>query len=273
MEFFQTSEGAARRNGDQLELLDGVSDLHAEIVAGRLDALRSAPSSSSVAFADAVLLSPVRPGRLIQVGLNYQSHLDETGMTAPETPMFAVTDVTNQVSAPGATITMPADDPDTVDYECEIGLVIGATAENVSAADAWKYIAGVVAVNDVSARTLQRAGFATRNFAAGKMLEGFKPIGPGIISADEASAGPIPIRLAVNGDVRQQATSDEMVFGISSLIEILSAAMVLHPGDVIMTGSPAGVGFLSGNLLKPGDVTQIWLGDMPPLVNHFAAAE
>jgi 2-keto-4-pentenoate hydratase/2-oxohepta-3-ene-1,7-dioic acid hydratase in catechol pathway len=166
-------------------------------------------------------------------------------------------------------IHFPADDPDQVDHECELAVVIGAHAHHVDAAHAWSVIAGVTACNDVSARGLQRAGFATGDFGAGKMLPGFKPLGPGIITADEACRGPIEIRLTVNGDQRQEADSSQMVFTIERLIEIISAEHELFPGDVLMTGSPSGVGFFTGKYLSDGDIVDVFVGSMPPLRNSF----
>jgi 2-keto-4-pentenoate hydratase/2-oxohepta-3-ene-1,7-dioic acid hydratase in catechol pathway len=270
-QLFQTTEGVARRRDDVLEVLDIEGELHDLVMSGRVSAARTAAVRSTVPLADARFLVPMRPTRLIQVGLNYRSHLDELGATAPETPIHAIAAVTNEISAPGAVVVMPADDPDTVDYEAEIGLVVGASASNIDAADAWACLAAFTVVNDVSARTLQRAGLANRDFAAGKMLPGFKPLGPGLLLIDGPPAGPLSIRLSVNGEGRQSATTDEMVYPIPELVAFLSTVTTLEPGDIIMTGSPSGIGALTGNFLRPGDVTEIWLQDMPPLVSTFAA--
>jgi 2-keto-4-pentenoate hydratase/2-oxohepta-3-ene-1,7-dioic acid hydratase in catechol pathway len=271
MQLFDSDRGVLRRSGDAYEVLDGLDDLHALVVEGRLEAARTAASTGKVALDEVALRAPVRPARLFQVGLNYASHLAEIGRDAPESPMYALTEVTDQVSGPGATITFPADDQDQVDYESEIAVVVGAAAHQVPAADAWSVVAGVCACNDVSARGLQRAGFATGDLAAGKMLTGFKPLGPGLLTTDEVVDQPIGLSLTLNGEVRQQASSAEMVFSIPTLIEVISAEHELVPGDVIMTGSPAGVGIFTGRFLQPGDVVEVTCGDLPPLRNRFAA--
>jgi 2-keto-4-pentenoate hydratase/2-oxohepta-3-ene-1,7-dioic acid hydratase in catechol pathway len=269
MQLFSTDRGVGRRFGDLLEVLDVEGDLHDLVVTSRLSDVGTALVTATVSFDDVRLFAPVRPERLIQVGLNYASHLAEIGRLAPEHPMYAITDVGESLSDPDDVIRFPSDDPDQVDHECELAIVIGTRAHHVDAVDAWSVIAGVTACNDVSARGLQRAGFASGNLGAGKMLPGFKPLGPGLITAEEASQGPIDIRLAVNGDVRQQADSHQMVFSIERLIEILSAEHELFPGDVLMTGSPSGVGFFTGKYLCDGDTVEVFVGSMPPLRNSF----
>jgi 2-keto-4-pentenoate hydratase/2-oxohepta-3-ene-1,7-dioic acid hydratase in catechol pathway len=275
VQLFQTDLGVGRRVGDQLEILVGVSDLHEFVVDGgligtRIDELADAEFSTTIPLESAVLHVPVRPKRLIQVGLNYHSHLAEVGRPVPDTPMFAVTDTADTLSDPGATVTFPDDDPDQVDHECEVAIVIGAAASALAAADAWSIIAGLTACNDVSARGLQRKGFAEGNFGAGKMLTGFKPLGPGLILAPDASVGPLEISLTVNGEERQRASTADMVFSIPELIEIITRDHALEPGDVVMTGSPAGVGFFTGKFLHDGDVVDITLADLPPLRTRFA---
>jgi 2-keto-4-pentenoate hydratase/2-oxohepta-3-ene-1,7-dioic acid hydratase in catechol pathway len=268
VQLFNTDAGIGRRNGNQLELLDTPhASLEAVIHAGQLADLETALTRRTVAFGEVRLLAPLNPTRMGQVGLNYRSHLKEIGMPEPETMLFVMSDCTGAIGQPDGTIVLPVDNPDNVDHECEIALVIGAKASKVTAANAWSVIAGVMACNDVSARDVQRAGFATGNKGAGKMLPGFKPLGPGLITTADVSSGPIPIpiRLTVNGVERQSADSSEMVFSIPQIIETMSAEHDLMPGDVIITGSPAGVGALEGRFLVDGDVIEIFVGDLPPL--------
>jgi 2-keto-4-pentenoate hydratase/2-oxohepta-3-ene-1,7-dioic acid hydratase in catechol pathway len=269
MQLFQTDHGVARRRGDALEVLAGLADLHTLIVDGSVAAAADAPVTDVVPLDGTALSAPVRPRRLIQVGLNYHSHLAEIGMPAPERPMYAITDVGDALGGPGGVVTFPAGHPDEVDHECELAVVIGAPASRVAARDAWGVVAGVTACNDVSARDIQKRGFATGDNLAGKMLPGFKPLGPGLLTADEAASGPIPLRLAVNGEVRQDTDSGQMVVPIPDLVAAITAEHDLVPGDVIMTGSPAGVGFFTGRYLVPGDVVEIWLGPLPPLRTTF----
>lgn len=267
-----TTDGIARRDGDTLLLLDTeLTDLHQAIVDGQLDGLDEAPVRDRIALEDATFLAPVRPQRLGQVGLNYRSHLEEVGAPEPERMIFAVSDCAAAVGGPDTVIHFPADAPDKVDHECEIAVVIGRTASNVPADEAWSVVAGITACNDVSARDLQREGIAKGDVGAGKMLPGFKPLGPGLITVDEVNSGPITISLSVNGVERQRADTSEMVFSIPEIIATMTAAHTLEPGDVVITGSPAGVGAFAGRFLADGDVVEISVGDLPPLRNTFAA--
>jgi 2-keto-4-pentenoate hydratase/2-oxohepta-3-ene-1,7-dioic acid hydratase in catechol pathway len=269
VELFQTSQGIARRAGDTLEILGGLPDLHDLIVLGHLEDARLAEASAVVPLDAARFRSPVRPGRLFQVGLNYRSHLAEIGRPVPDKPMYGVSDVEDTISDPDATVVFPPDNGEQVDHECEIAIVIGAAARHIAADDAWTVIAGLTACNDVSARDLQREGLAAGIMTAGKMLPGFKPLGPGLLTSDEAMVGPLDIALTVNGELRQHSTTDDMVFSIPRIVEIVSADHDLVPGDVIMTGSPSGVGFFTGKFLQSGDVVEITLGSLPPLRTTF----
>ncbi len=265
-----TPQGIGRRAGDSLDILDTrFADLHEAVVAGSLDELRNAPTTHATPIAATEFLAPVRPRRLGQVGLNYRSHLEEIGAPEPEQMIFGISDCSDALTDPGAVIDLPADAPDHVDHECELAFVLGAEATNVAAADAWGVIAGVTACNDVSARDVQRAGIAQGDRGAGKMLPGFKPLGPGLITTDSVVDRAIEISLTVNGVEHQRATSDEMIFGVPEIVEALSATETLRPGDVIITGSPAGVGAFAGRFLRDGDVVEVSVDDMPPLRNTF----
>jgi 2-keto-4-pentenoate hydratase/2-oxohepta-3-ene-1,7-dioic acid hydratase in catechol pathway len=269
MQFFQTVEGVCRRKGETLEVLEtNGASLYETIVSGYFASLATAPVRTTIQLSDAVFRSPVEPARLFQVGLNYHSHLDEIGIDAPASPPFSETEIGDALGQPGSTILLPRAAPDQVDHECEIAIVIGSQARDVAARNAWDVIAGVTACNDVSARDLQRAGLAKGFMAAGKLLRGFKPFGSGLIAGDEAR-NVLPLSLAVNGEVRQDSTSDDMVFSIPQIVELISANHQLAPGDVIITGSPAGVGIFSGRFLVAGDVVEIFLGELPPLRNTF----
>jgi 2-keto-4-pentenoate hydratase/2-oxohepta-3-ene-1,7-dioic acid hydratase in catechol pathway len=265
-----TTQGIGRRNGQDLDLLDtDISDLHDAVVAGELSSLADAPVRGTIALADAELLAPIRPTRLGQVGLNYRSHLEETGAPEPERMIFAISDCSDAINGPDSTIYFPDFAPDKVDHECEVALVIGTRASNVPADEAWSVIAGITACNDVSARDVQREGIARGDFGAGKMLPGFKPLGPGLVTPDEVMSGPIRLSLSVNGVERQNADTSEMVFTIPQIIETITADQTLEPGDVVITGSPAGVGAFAGRFLVDGDVVEVTVADLPPLRNTF----
>ena len=276
MHLFSTDKGIARRSdtrSDEVELLDTeYDDLYTAIMAGALDEVRTARDRGKSHLLDLNILAPVRPSRLFQVGLNYQSHLDEVGLQRPEQPMWGVSDVNDALAGPGDKIELPEVAPAAVDHECEIAVVVGSRANRISAKSAWDVIAGVTGCNDVSARDLQREGLAKGELTAGKLCRGFKPFGSGLITADEAIEAPLELSLSVNGVMWQHADPSDMVFSIPQLIEIISASEELKPGDVIITGSPSGVGFLSGRFLQPGDVVEVRIDDLPPLCNTFVAA-
>jgi 2-keto-4-pentenoate hydratase/2-oxohepta-3-ene-1,7-dioic acid hydratase in catechol pathway len=143
-----------------------------------------------------------------------------------------------------------------VDYEGEVGIVISRPAYQVAAADAWSYVAGLTAVNDVTARDVQRAAAKQGDMAGmlvSKAFPGFKPLGPGILTTAHDHAD-LQLTTSVNGELRQQASTGDLLFDVPTLIEAVSASIELQPGDVICTGSPAGVGFVSGRFLVPGDL-------------------
>jgi 2-keto-4-pentenoate hydratase/2-oxohepta-3-ene-1,7-dioic acid hydratase in catechol pathway len=273
VQLFTTDRGVARRLGDLLQVLDvDLVGVHEAILSGRLEDLTTAPVKELLQLTDARLQLPVRPRRLVQVGLNYKSHLDEIGASRPDKPMFRVSEPGDALCGPDSTVRFPPEAPAQVDHECEIAVVIGAPAAAVAAGDAWNVVAGITACNDVSARDLQRAGFATSDYTAGKLLPGFKPLGPGLLTANEVRDRTIEISLTVNGELRQKADTSELVCPIPELIEIISAEQSLEPGDVVITGSPSGVGFFTGKFLKPGDVVDVTVANLPPLRTTFEGA-
>jgi 2-keto-4-pentenoate hydratase/2-oxohepta-3-ene-1,7-dioic acid hydratase in catechol pathway len=269
MQLFDVGGAVARRAGMTLEVLSGFDGLHQLIVTQALPEVAHAPVIDVMPLADAHFYAPVRPTRLFQVGLNYHSHLAELGVSAPGRPLYGVAQPGASLTDPDAPISIPTANPHEIDYEAELAVVIGAPATGVRAHDAWNIVAGVTACNDVSARDLQRVGLATGDITAGKLLPGFTPLGPGLLTSDEARSGPIPIRLAVNDTVRQSADSSQMIFSVPELIQAISCDHALQPGDVILTGSPAGVGLSTGTFLAPGDVVTVTLGPLPLLRNAF----
>jgi len=156
----------------------------------------------------------------------------------------------NALAAPGATVKLPANS-EKVDYEAEIAFVIGQPAKGVTAGEALERVAGYTLLNDVSARDLQ---FATPQWMPGKVFDGSAPCGPALVTPDEA--GPpdaIELRLELNGETMQEASSSDLIFGIPELVEALSALMTLAPGDIVATGTPSGV----GGVREP----RVWLSD------------
>jgi len=214
------------------------------------------------------VLAPVpKPGRFVIVGLNYRSHVDEFSEAAGLTPSYEIEEPFifecpgTAVCAPGGEIVLPSESTQ-VDYEGEVAVVIGREADHVSEEGAWAHVAGVTAVNDVSARDLQtKAMFGEWQGTVGsaKGFPTFKPLGPALRTADEIDSGfDLGITTTVNGELRQNGRTSEFLTPIDRLISFISQQMVLQPGDVICTGSPRGVGmFLGGIWLRPGDLVEI----------------
>ncbi|MDT5359018.1 MAG: hypothetical protein QOC69_780 [Mycobacterium sp.] len=268
VQLFQTTLGAARRDGDELVVLDGTADVLAWAMS---DDISGAPGKERVALSDAVLLAPTVPAQIVIVGLNYRSHVAEIGQPVPEAMMFFVSDRVEAAAGPETPIVLPAEAPGQVDYEGDVAIVIGREARDVDPALAWTFIAGVTAANDVSARDVQMAGLANGDYTTAKTFPSFKPLGPGLITGDQAR-GTLSITTTVNGEVRQEADTDELIFAIPEIVATVSQSVALHPGDVILTGSPAGVGFVQAQFLSAGDVVEVTVGALPPLRNEVAAA-
>ena len=211
------------------------------------------------------LLAPVCPPNVIAIGLNYRAHADESGMAYPHAPVIFVK-TTNAVCGPGDTIVLPAMAPDEVDYECEICVVIGRQAKNVSMEDALAHVLGYTCGNDVSARDCQLRH--DKQWARGKSFDTFCPLGPWIET--ELDPGRAGIRTILNGTVMQDSNTSDMIFGCRELVSYVSHCMTLHPGTVIMTGTPSGVGFARKPpvFLHPGDVVEIAIDGIGTLRNE-----
>jgi 2-keto-4-pentenoate hydratase/2-oxohepta-3-ene-1,7-dioic acid hydratase in catechol pathway len=215
------------------------------------------------------LLAPVRkPGKIICVGLNYRDHAAETGLALPDDPPLFCK-FANSVADPGVTVKVPRV-VTSLDYEAELGVVIGRTARDVSVADALDYVAGYVCANDVSARELQ---FRTTQWTAGKAIDEFLPMGPILITSDElGDPQQLPIRCWVNGELRQDGSTADMIFGVAELIAYVTRTMTLEPGDVLVTGTPGGVGMSSSppRYLSEGDEVSVEIGALGRLSNRFS---
>jgi 2-keto-4-pentenoate hydratase/2-oxohepta-3-ene-1,7-dioic acid hydratase in catechol pathway len=268
MQLFQTTSGVARRDGDELVVLDGTAGI---LELAMSDDTSGALGKERLAFSDAVLLAPTVPAQIVIVGLNYRSHIEEIGQPIPEAIMFFVSDRVAAAAGPGTPIVLPAEAPTQVDYEGEVAIVIGREASDIDPASAWTFIAGITAANDVSARDVQMAGLANNEFTSAKTFPSFKPLGPGLITGDEAREK-LSITTTVNGEVRQDANTDELIFAIPEIVATVSKTVTLRPGDVILTGSPAGVGLMKAQFLSPGDIVEVTVGALPPLRNDVVAA-
>jgi acylpyruvate hydrolase len=220
---------------------------------------------------DAVaLLPPVRkPEKFICIGLNYHDHAAETGQSIPQAPMFFAK-FANSLIGHGAAITPPAVTSQ-VDYEAELAVVIGKRGTNISAADALDYVAGVMPLNDVSARDLQ---MANQLWTGGKAIDTFAPTGPALVLLDEiADVQDLPIKARVNDVVVQDSNTAKMIFSVAELVAHLSRIMTLIPGDIIATGTPAGVARSHGPMtfLQTGDTVEIDIEGVGVLRNPVGA--
>ena len=204
-----------------------------------------------------------RPGKVLAVGLNYRDHAKETGMDLPEVPMIFTKQSTSVLGHQGE-IHKPKVS-DAVDYEGEMAFVIGKKCRHVSKEDALDVIAGVTICNDVSVRDWQ---IASPTFTMGKSFDTHCPIGPYIVTMDEISdIHNLKIKTYVNDELRQDSCTDQLIFDCFDLIEHITKAFTLEPGDIIATGTSSGVGVVLGKYLVPNDVVRIELENVGTLEN------
>ena len=201
-------------------------------------------------------LPPVLPSKIVAIGLNYREHAAEQGKAVPGEPMMFLKPPT-AVIGPGEAIVLPGW-AGRIDHEAEVGVVIGRTARQVGEADALTYVFGVTCVNDVTARDLQKKDV---QYTRAKGFDTFAPIGPCIATGLDLGSA-IRIEGLVNGEPRQSSSTADLIFGIPRLIAHISAVMTLLPGDIISTGTPAGVG-----PLKPGDLVTVKIEGVGELTN------
>jgi len=209
-------------------------------------------------------------GKFICIGLNYSDHAAETGATVPPEPVIFMK-ATSAICGPNDDVLIPRTSEKT-DWEVELGVVIGKTAKYVSEADAMDYVAGYCVSHDVSERAFQteRAGQWTK----GKSCDTFGPIGPWLVTKDEiADPQNLKMWLSVNGKMMQDGSSKTMVYGVAHLVSYLSQFMSLHPGDVISTGTPPGVGLgmKPPQFLKAGDVVELGIEGLGTQKQTFKA--
>ena len=213
---------------------------------------------SSEVPANAQLLAPVTPTKIVCVGRNYAEHAKELGNEAPPEPILFLKPP-SAILDPGGTIVRPAASQ-RVDFEGELAIVIGREAKNVKAANWRDYVLGFTCANDVTARDLQKKDV---QFTRGKGFDTFCPIGPCIET--ELDVASLRVTTRVNGETKQDGSTSQMIFSCAFLVEFITAIMTLLPGDVILTGTPAGVGPLA-----PGDVVEIEVEGIGVLTNHVA---
>jgi 2-keto-4-pentenoate hydratase/2-oxohepta-3-ene-1,7-dioic acid hydratase in catechol pathway len=235
-----------------------------------LSVIASGPPSSvagaSYELADVKLFAPIlRPPKFICVGLNYRDHARETGMEVPTVPTI-FNKFTNVVIGPGASIVLPKIST-RPDYEAEFAFIIGTGGRNISAPNAFNHVFGYTIVNDVTARDYQ---MVTSQWLMGKTFDTFAPMGPWIVTRDEITdPHALDISLEMGGEILQHSNTRELVFGVPALIEYISSVVTLEPGDVVATGTPAGVGFARKppRYLRAGDEVVIRIQGIGELRN------
>jgi len=246
-----------------------VPDMVELIAAGR-DEVERLRASARVGptLEEVTLLAPVpHPPKVIGIGLNYRDHAEETGSKLPEEPIVFAK-FSSSVCGPGHPIRIPAI-TERADYEAELGVVMGGPAKRVSAESALDHVFGYVNVNDVSARDLQLAA-PGKQWTRSKSIDTFAPCGPWLLTADEVpDPQALSVRCRLNGETMQDSTTAEMVFTVAELVSFLSQGMTLGPGDLIATGTPAGVGFTREPpvLLKAGDEVVVEVEGLGTLLN------
>ncbi|MBM3668519.1 MAG: fumarylacetoacetate hydrolase family protein [Actinobacteria bacterium] len=248
--------------------------LHASV----RDALSSTevwPAGTTHSLAAVTLHAPLRPGKVIGVGLNYVEHVEEssrsldTAKELPDRPVLFSKPAT-AIVGPGQPIRHNASLTAQLDWECELAVVIGREALGVSESDALDYVFGYSIINDISARDQRRGG----QWFFSKGQDSYAPFGPMIVTADEiGDPHTLQLRLTVNGDQRQNGNSRHMLFTIPTLIADITSGMTLEPGDVIATGSPQGVGAAMNppTFLQPGDVVECTIEGIGTLSNPVVA--
>jgi 2-keto-4-pentenoate hydratase/2-oxohepta-3-ene-1,7-dioic acid hydratase in catechol pathway len=245
------------------------TDIHAVIEQG-LDSLAPIVSAADTFISESdVRYGPcvTNPEKIICIGLNYKRHAEESGMGMPDTPVL-FSKFNNTLSAHGDEIALPSN-AEKYDYEVELGVIIGKQARYVNEADALDYVFGYCTIDDLSVRDLQ---MRTSQWLLGKTTDKFLPIGPYLVSADEV-ADPHNLKLTthVNGELRQNSNTNDLLFNINQIISYISQYFTLKPGDIISTGTPEGVvlGMDPQVWLKPGDEVTVEIEGLGQCSNRF----
>jgi 2-keto-4-pentenoate hydratase/2-oxohepta-3-ene-1,7-dioic acid hydratase in catechol pathway len=210
-------------------------------------------------------LSITRPGKIVCVGLNYRDHAEEGGLELPEAPLLFAK-WPNTLIGDGDPIVLPPESTQ-VDYEAELGVVIGAIARRVAERDALDHVEGYICLNDVTARDLQ---FGDGQWTRGKSPDTFCPVGPRLVAREEIDdPQALDIRCLLNGEAMQDSSTAQMIFSVAEIIAYVSQIITLEPGDLIATGTPAGVGVFRDPkvLLEDGDEVSVEIQGVGTLTN------
>ncbi len=283
-----TLPGTLLDKGDLIDFLppDGKGFPMTRRIAAWVDANLPAVAASALAGKGVDLLAPIpRPPKLLLLAGNYAKHIEEGGGTAVERaatfPYVFMKPPTTTINHPDADIEIPSVSPDHIDWELELGVVIGRAAKGVKEADALKHVAGYTVVNDISDRRFrpnpdrrERPKDSFFDWLHGKWHDGFCPMGPCVVSSDVVpDPQKFPLHLRVNGELRQDSSTAYQIFPVAAVIEFVSSFVTLEPGDVISTGTPAGVGNTTKTYLKPGDKLEATIEGIGTLVNQVVASK
>ena len=261
----------------ELRVVEGFADVGELLAAGG-----TATPGASIDRATVTLRSPLaRPGKIICIGLNYRDHCREQDIEPPRYPMLFAK-FANAVNDPDGSVVRPRA-TEQLDLECELGVVIGRAASRIGPSEALEHVFGYTIVNDITMRDLQRED---RQWLRAKGADGFAPIGPAVVTRDEiADPQALSMRSSVNGETWQDSSTTEMIFDVATLVAFVSQVIALEPGDLIATGTPAGVGHFQrppryladGDLLRCeiegiGAIESRVVDQQPRVADHEAAA-
>jgi 2-keto-4-pentenoate hydratase/2-oxohepta-3-ene-1,7-dioic acid hydratase in catechol pathway len=259
-------------DGPRVGRLDGdqIQPVAAERLQDVIERRGDAPAGASLPAAACTLLAPLTPGKILAVGQNYLDHIREQGAEPPGLPVL-FPKFPSSVIGPGEEIFWTDGLTEQVDYEAELAVVIGRRATRVTESEALAHVFGYTGANDVTARDLQ---FGDGQWTRGKGLDRFLPLGPVVVEAAEVpDPQDVAVRCRVNGETVQSSSTREMVFSVAQIIAFISDAITLEPGDVILTGTPDGVGYFREPqlFLAPGDDVEVEIGDFGVLANPVGA--
>ncbi len=271
MQAVTTEQGIGRVDGDEIALLaTDFPDLGAVVAAtGSLDVLDGCAVTARIPLAEARLCAPLgRPRAMWGVGLNYRSKAAKAGRDLPTDPILYLA-ASSAMLPPHAQVGLP-EVSDEFDYEAEIAVIVGRRLHCASPDEVWSAVAGITAANDMTARDVMRR---TATPVLAKSFPGANPLGASVCTLDELDdPNAIPVRSWVNDELRQEDTSAGMIFDVPDLLSRISRYAALEPGDVVLTGTPAGTGQDLGRFLAPGDRIRIEVGPVLPLVTTVGAS-
>lgn len=270
---FRNNEGEVRLGrvleNDRGQIVTDAGPAGPEGFVPTTDAWRQIEAANGPAHlvSEVTILHPVVPSKLLCIGLNYLAHAREANMELPTAPLIFVK-VNSALIGNGDSIVIPPHEPEP-DFEAEVAVVIGTRAKDVSVAEALKYVGGVTALNDVSGRSAQ---FGDGQWTRGKGYDTFAPLGPYVANSDLMDLTNVGVRCTLSGEVMQESSTADLIFSIAELVSYVSHQFTLKPGDVIATGTPAGVGIARTprRLLHSGDVVEVWVEGVGTLTNPVA---